>query len=242
MSGRWHLADGLAGTPSFISFDYGTMGELPVTGDWNGDGVRTHGTVRNSRFGRYGDGVLWWRLRNNTGGGEPSSIFSYGRPGDIPITGDWNGNGQDTVGVITGNVWKLRNANSGGNPDIEFTFGQPGDIFVTGDWNGDGTDTPGFVRGNTIHLRNSNSGGPPDIVFNYGSGTGRYVMADWNGDGTDTPAFVQGEHWFIRHSNSPGPQDVTVTIPIAGEPLAWSPGAASALPSDRDDHHQGMVI
>lgn len=239
---RWHLADTLDSSPLVTSFLFGTTGETPITGDWDGDGTKTIGTVRNSRFGRYRDGVMWWRLRNDVGAGEPSDIFSYGEPGDVPIAGDWNGDGTDTVGVVSGNVWKLRNANSGGDPDVEFTFGEPGDTFVTGDWNGDGIDTPGFIRGNRLHLRNSNSAGAPDLEFDYGSGAGIYVMGDWNGDGVDTPAYVDGSVWAVRNSNSAGVADEIVVMPVVGLPLAWSPGSGSARPGLPVPSDQARIV
>ncbi|MEI7852004.1 MAG: hypothetical protein WCH86_09240, partial [Kiritimatiellales bacterium] len=67
--------------------------------------------------------------------------FGYGLPGDIPIVGDWNGDGIDTVGVFrpSNAMWYL-NPNNAASPDntlIAFGYGLPGDIPVVGDWNGD---------------------------------------------------------------------------------------------------------
>ncbi|HQR36935.1 MAG TPA: hypothetical protein PLF26_00925 [Blastocatellia bacterium] len=56
----------------------------------------------------------------------------------MPIVGDWNGDGVDTVGVyITGTgTFFLRNSNSPGPADLAFTFGAGGGIPLSGDWNG----------------------------------------------------------------------------------------------------------
>src|SRR5437016_6152597 len=61
---------------------------------------------------------------------------TFGAPGWIPVTGDWNGDGTTTIGVVdpTTMTWYLRNATGAGAPDIApFTFGAPGWIPVTGD-------------------------------------------------------------------------------------------------------------
>jgi len=75
--------------------------------------------------------------------GTPDFIFNYGNfsgsTPDIPVVGDWDGNGTWTAGVvedINGQLtWKLRNSNSAGSPDITpFVFGTAGQIPLTGTW------------------------------------------------------------------------------------------------------------
>ncbi|MEH0936731.1 FG-GAP repeat domain-containing protein, partial [Micromonospora psammae] len=98
--------------------------------------------------------------------------FGHGPSGDLPVAGDWNNDGRDTVGVFRpGNsTWYLTNGT--GVLDAEFIFGHgpSGDVPVTGDWDNDGDATPGVRRpsNNTVYLRNTNSGGAVDIQFIYG--------------------------------------------------------------------------
>ena len=226
--GAWTLKYGTDADSPTTKFSYGTAGEIPVAGDWNGDGTRTPGVVRNSRFGRLGDEALFWRLRNSSGAGEPDNIFSYGKPGDIPIVGDWNGSGVETVGVIRGNEFRLRNANATGQPDTVFTFGEVGDQFVVGDWNGDGVTSPGYVRDGMWYLRNSNSAGPVDIEpFAYGEATDVAIAGDWDGNGSDTPGVIRdGTTWLLRNGNWAGWVNVTVEMP-PGTPVVWSAGSVA---------------
>ena len=51
--------------------------------------------------------------------------FGYGGTTDLPITGDWDGNGTFTPGVVrNGSRWYLRNANTTGPGTIAFDYGR----------------------------------------------------------------------------------------------------------------------
>jgi hypothetical protein len=142
--------------------------------------------------------------------------FSFGQPGDIPVMGDWNGDGTHTVGVVRGNQWILRNTNDAGPADYNFTFGDPGDIPVVGDWNGDGTTGIGvrMADRNKWRLRNTASAGRPDHSFRFGRASDTPIAGDWNGDGKAGVASIRhgfGDNnrskWFIRNTLSAGRHD-----------------------------------
>ena len=152
---RWLLRDDLSAGGPNREFRLGAAGDVPLMADWLGSGVATAAVVRGSRHGVVGRTALTWFIRHVEGAGQPDSVFDYGAPGDIPIAGDWTGNGIHTVGVVRGNRWLLRTRNSPGNPDISFTFGEVGDIPVVGDWTGNGRDGIGVVRGTRWILRNT---------------------------------------------------------------------------------------
>ena len=143
-----------------------------------------------------------------------------------PVVGDWNGNGQTTIGWFRDGEWRLRNSNSAGSASLSFEFGRAGDLPVVGDWNADGRSTIGIVRGSEWLLRNSNRGGSPDTSFHYGRGAIDFPMAgDWNGNGRDTPAIVRDGEWHLRNSLSGGPGQIVFTygritqgdIPVVGD-------------------------
>jgi hypothetical protein len=76
-------------------------------------------------------------LRNsNTAGSADIPPFTYGAPGDIPIVGDWNGDGIDTVGIYRPSNGKfyLRNSNTSGTADVVLDFGILNGIPVVGNW------------------------------------------------------------------------------------------------------------
>ena len=70
----------------------GKAGDIPITGDWNGDGITDLGVydITTARFSlriKDADGLVW------------ITRVTYGSPGDLPVTGDWDGNGRTDLGV-----------------------------------------------------------------------------------------------------------------------------------------------
>jgi hypothetical protein len=165
-------------------FDYGDPGNVPLIGDWNGDGVDTLGAYAPStrRFG----------LKNtNASGFGDIPAFDLGNFGDIPLAGDWNGDGTDTVGAYrpSSRAFCLNNQNATDwNGPPCFDYGDPGAVPLVGDWDGNGTDTIGVYMPSARYfgLKNSNSSGFGDIGFTIGDPGDIPIAGDWNGDGTDT--------------------------------------------------------
>ena len=222
----WQLRNLLSsGNPS-STFQFGLPGDVPVVGDFSNSGVRTVGMVRGARHGVAGThDTLTWYLRQVEGPGDPDLVVEYGRAGDIPVVGDWDGNGVHTIGVVRGNRWLLRNSNSPGGADYDFTFGQSGDIPVVGDWNGDGRTSIGMVRGDRWLLRNSLSSGGADYDFMFG-GSGIPVTGDWNGNGRTGVGWFNSGTWSIRNPLSSGTPSSTFTFGNSnGIPATWGRNA-----------------
>jgi len=219
---RFELRNTLSSGAANQTFDFGLPGDYPVAGDFSNAGVRTIGMVRNTRHGVAGVGSLVWFLRQVEGPGSANLVIEYGIPGDIPVVGDWNGNGVHTIGVMRGNRWLLRNSNRAGSPDIGFVFGQAGDIPVVGDWNGDGRTGIGVVRGNRWMLRNTLSAGPPDWDFTF-AGNGMPVTGDWDGDGRTGVGWFNAGTWTIRNIGSTA--STSFTFGGNGFPLTWGRNA-----------------
>jgi hypothetical protein len=117
---------------------FGQAGDLPVVGDWTGNG--------KTKIGVFSPATAKWVLDlngDNKLGRKCSGdrcISSFGAPGDLPVVGDWDGNGADNIGVFRPSTgeWLLDvNGNGvfdGCNVDTCLTFGQAGDIPVVGKW------------------------------------------------------------------------------------------------------------
>jgi predicted phosphodiesterase len=140
--GYWYLDTNNNGTWDGSSLDtefyWGKQpGDIPITGDWNRDGITETGVFRS--------GGHWYLDTNNNGtwdGSPPDTEFYWGKQlGDIPITGDWNGNGITETGIFrpgTGFYLDMNNNGQYDGPSIDrfLPWGllQPSDKSVTGKW------------------------------------------------------------------------------------------------------------
>ena len=164
-----------------LSFFFGNPGDLPLAGDFDGDGCDTLSIYRPSEARVF----VINRLGVNGGGlGAADFSFDYGNPGDIPVTGDWDGNGTDSPGLrrpSDGFVY-LRNTNTTGIADISYFYGDPGDLPVAGDWDDNGVDSFGLFRPATssFYLRNSHSTGVADSSFALGPASGAPVAGSFD--------------------------------------------------------------
>ncbi len=222
---RWHLQQDGGGV---VSFTYGNPGDLPILGDWDGDGDQTPGLYRRS------DGFFYVRNSNDTGNAD-FECFA-GNPEDIALAGDWDGDGDDTLGIYRPSVQRFFLFNkrcdntSMGAADTSFGFGDPGDKPVAGDWDGDGIDEVGLHRESTglFYWRNRNSTGVADGTIIFGDPGDRFVAGEWNGlPGYDTPALFRPSDvtFYFRHTLTQGNADET--FPWAGAGSGWLPVAGT---------------
>ncbi|MFO7549235.1 MAG: hypothetical protein R6X29_10270 [Acidimicrobiia bacterium] len=206
-AGVWYLRGADAAVTSFY---YGNPGDVPMMGDWNGDGIDTPGLYRPS------DGYVY--LRNSNTQGVADVRFYFGNPGDIPLAGDFDGDGLDTVSLYRpseGRVYIVNRLGSGdaglGVADRAYYFGNPGDKPFVGDFDGDGVDTIGLHRETTglMYFRNDHAAGPAQWSFLYGDPGDRVVAYDWNGDGADSVAVFRPSNakLYIRFTNTVGIAD-----------------------------------
>jgi hypothetical protein len=157
--------------------------------------------------------------------------FGPARAGWLPIAGDWNGDGVDTVGLFNpaAGSFFLRNSHSGGAADVTFFYGPANGGWrpIAGDWNGDGVDSVGLhhAAGGAFFLRNSHTAGAADVAFFYGPAdtAWRPLSGDWNGDGTDTVGLFNPttSGFYLRNSHAPGPADASFVFGPAG--AGWLP-------------------
>jgi hypothetical protein len=156
-----------------------------------------------------------WSFRH--GEGVVDSMY-FGVPGDVPLLCDWDGDGQDTVGVYRpqeGFVY-LRNANSLGFADIDFFYGIPSDVPLCGDWDGDGADSIGVYRPHEqrFYLRNVNSLGLAQFDFQFGVAGDWPVVGDWDGNGIDTVGVYRAATGTIH-----GLEGETFPVMGSGQPV-----------------------
>ncbi len=158
-SGVWRI-------PGVPDRSLGTIGDIPVAGDYDGDRIADAAVFRPS------DGT--WHLADGQ--------VKFGQTGDIPVPADYDGDGRLDLAVYrpTTATWLFQTGAS-------VAFGQVGDLPVPGDYDGDGSaDVAVFSRATgTWNIRNVGQfqlGGPGRVP----------VPADYDGDGrTDIAVYAR---------------------------------------------------
>jgi RHS repeat-associated protein len=191
--------------------------------------------------GLYDPASSLWYLRNSNTTGVADILAGYGPPGGnwIPLSGDWTGDGVDTLGLYnpaTG-LFYLHNSNTTGVADITLLYGAVGQgwIPVVGDWTGQ-TSSAGFPidtvglydpKTSTWYLRNELTTGVADITIGYGPpGAGWLpLVGDWDGNGTTTVGLYNPAtgYFYLRNSNTTGVGNIAF---FYGDPTQnWTPVA-----------------
>jgi hypothetical protein len=184
---------------------------------------------------------LWYRGFDNINDPDMRQLpVKYGEPGYTPVTGDWNGDGSQGLGVWVDGMWHLTDSTTGGPATSIFPFGANPHRPVAGTWTGAPNWGIGLVWGNYWMLRYTATPGEPEVLFNFGTGAPDEValVGDWDGDGIMTPGVVNRTpsgllRWDLRNSNTTGPPDISFhfglngDVPVAGDWNAdrrWGPG------------------
>ncbi len=116
----------------------------PIGGDIDGDGKAELGCVIPASSG---DHLVWAFDLNHDG--IFHDAFTFGRPEDIPLIGDWNGDGRDEAAISRcgshlnplDRIWEVK------LPDVlPRRFASSLDVPLAGDWDGDGDDDFGAWR------------------------------------------------------------------------------------------------
>ena len=141
------------GSSSVIN--YGSSGDQPLTGDWDGDGTKTVGSYRPS--------TKTFLLSNSNTTPDVTVTLPWAATGDLPVVGDWDGDGVVTVGVYrpsNSSFYLVNDLSTAATVPAPIGYGTSGDLPVVGDWDGNGTTTIGVYRPSsaTFYLNNANSG------------------------------------------------------------------------------------
>jgi hypothetical protein len=225
-NGRWHIRQ--PGRADY-TFWYGTTGDTPLLGDWDGDGWDTPGMYRSST----GLAYLTNELPPDAGVGlaDPLFTFYFGAPGDQILVGDWNSDGTDTLGIRRDTRVYLTNVNATSRSEWDFWFGIHADVAVAGDPDGNGFDNVFLFRpaSGFVHYTTATPGGSGLMArtmgeFYFGVAGDRLVVGDWDGDGVDAAGIFRPSRQtiYLRNSLDTGPADIafewgeTDWTPVAG--------------------------
>ena len=181
---QWVLADGQGHPERQIQF--GLTGGIPVTGDFNGDGI--------TDVGVFFDG-LWFLDLNGNGIWDKGDLWAkLGDAGDMPVTGDWDGDGKDDIGIY-GRAWvgdrRAIGAESGlpdadNAPSGRFKNLPPTQNDATAGRRTMKRTALGNVRTDVI-----------DHVFRFGTENDVAVAGDFNGDGVTNVGLFREGTWYL---------------------------------------------
>ena len=235
-NGQWDGCQQDGGQDACLFNSFSQVGDLPVVGDWNGDGKAKMGLFRNGDWFLDANGNGQWEAC----GIDPCYFNSFGLPADLPVAGDWNGDGKTKIGVFHNGSWFLDNGNGQWDGcDVDRChvegFGMTGDLPVVGDWSGDGKVKVGAFRNGSWFL-DSNGNGQWDgcgvdqcYVDGFGIAGDLPVVGDWNGDGKAKVGVFRIGSWYLD-ANGNGQWDgcgvdqcsvesfgITGDLPVAGK-------------------------
>ena len=177
-----------ANTPGVPHISVAVIGasatDLPITGDWNGDGIDTPGLYRPATSTFY----LWERW-TGLSIATADHVLAFGGAGDRPLSGDWDGDGKDSIGVYrpSNGTLYLQNRLLAGPADYGVELGIAGDLGIVGDWNTDGVMSAGVYRASDgrFHVSNRNTTGVvgEDAAYPLGNGRDAPLTGDWSSNG-----------------------------------------------------------
>ncbi len=179
-------------------FSYGASSFQPIEGDFDGDGISDRAFISEI------SGALFWYVIRSSDG----VLYSraWGVPGDTPVVGDYNGNGQDEIAIYRAGAWFIFDENDGAH--VKY-WGVAGiDKPVVGDFDGDGKVDLTIQRGTDGVWWILYSGFSEGFTDNYfltvqwglpWAGD-RTIATDFSGDGRDDiVVWRPGDgSWYVR--------------------------------------------
>jgi hypothetical protein len=137
-----------------------------------------------------------------TTAGKPGSWYpdGVGTAGDVPVPGDYDGDGRDNLAIWRPSEGKFH-INMPDNNHVYPSWGVAGDVPVSGDFNRDGRDDIGIWRPSEARFHLNINGAL--ALYAYGAAGDVPVIGDWDGTGSDNLAVFRPSEgrWHYQHDD-----------------------------------------
>jgi uncharacterized repeat protein (TIGR03803 family) len=263
-TGEWFVRDGSGATAPSRRFVWGASTDVPVIGDFDGDGrsdlaaFRSNGEwhIRySSRDYAAGDVFVWggtpdvplsadfdgdgridvavwrgdpswltsfWYIRLSSTNFLVSRAYRFGRHDDVPVVGDFDGDGRSELTMFRPSTgeWLIAYSSTEYTVPVSTTWGMAGDVPLGGDFDGDGRSEIAIYRpGGTWLIAFSSLGYRESASFQWGTAGDRPIVGDYDGDGrTDLTVYRPSTgQWFTAYSSTDYTTSASVYWGAAGD-------------------------
>jgi hypothetical protein len=204
-SGTWYIRNLTSGV---TQEPMGTAGDIPVAGDYDGDGFVDVAVWRLSDYA--------WVAKLSGGGG--TRVQQWGWAGDVTVPGDYDGDGLADFAIYrpsdgtTSAMWHIKKGDGSGR--IDQPWGWIGDIPVSGDFDGDGKQDVAIYRPSDgvssaiWYVKKSDGSGT--LVQPWGWVGDQPIARDYDGDGKADFAVYRPSDgtssatWYVKKSDGSG--------------------------------------
>ncbi len=219
-NGVYYILGGPGSTQ--VSFPWGAIGDIPVPGDFDGDGKTDFSIYRPSSG-------TWWIVKSSDNSYYAVQFGAACTPPngcDKVAPADYDGDGKTDAAVYrpaNGTWYMLLSGN--GNSFYSQQFGLSTDLPAPGDYDGDGKADIGVWRDSnkTFYSSNSSSGQWSAVGGLTATSNNTPISGDYDGDGRADYAVRSGNNWIIKNSSN----NQLNTI-------AWQTSAEIAVQNDYD--------
>ena len=174
---------------------FGRTGDVPVAGDWDRDGKADLAVYR---AGASSGAQSYFFYRPSGTSGVDFRAVVWGSNGDVPVVGDYDGDGQADAAVFRPSTTTWYILQSGNGTPRYLQFGLATDRLVPADYDGDGQTDVAVFRDGTWYLQQSQAG---FAAAQFGASGDIPTPADYDGDGRADFAVFRGGTWYLQQSS-----------------------------------------